>query len=164
MLKYSVLFLKFVAITVPLTWLWMEWGKEAYGTAFQGLARPIYDLLGYRTLRPSQVHERFLNFLPFLVLMLLTPRLSVVRRVTGIVVGCIVLMMFHVVFSLATAWGPRTAGGGMTSEAFEISFAAYLFSDSLPLLLWAIIAHRVVADFATRAIQRIAPEDATPDS
>ena len=46
-----------------------------------------------------------------------------------------------------------------TSEAFETSFPAYIFSDSLPLLLWAIIAHRVVGDFATRAMQQVAPSE-----
>ncbi len=156
--KHLILLLKFVAITVPLTWLWMSWGRDAYAGVFEDLARPIYRLLGLRTLRPTGVHERFINFLPFLVLMLLTPRLSTTRRVVGTAIGCVVLFLFHVGFSIATSWGPRVGGTGMTAAAFEISFPAYLFSDSLPFLLWVIIAHRVVADFATQAMERLAPE------
>ena len=160
-LKHLVVLLKFVAITLPLTWLWMSWGKEAYAAVFVELASPIYDALGLRTVRPTGIHERFLNYLPFFVLMLLTPRISWVRRSVGLVVGCFVLFLFHVGFSIATAWGPRAAGGAMTEAAFQLSFPAYLFSDSLPFFLWVIICHKVVGEMATKAMAGIGSQQPT---
>jgi hypothetical protein len=159
-LQHLVLVLKFVAITVPLTWLWMSWGKQAYAGVFEQLATPIYDLLGLRTIRPTGVHERFINYLPFLVLMLLTPRLSLLRRTLGIAIGCVVLFLFHVGFAIATSWGPRAGGGAMTEQAFQFSFPAYILSDSLPFLLWIIIAHKVVGEMASKAMSRVGPETA----
>jgi hypothetical protein len=153
-----------MAITVPLTWLWMSWGREAYAAVFEQLATPIYDLLGLRTIRPSGVHERFLNYLPFFVLMLLTPRLSPLRRTLGLLIGSVVLFLFHVGFAIATSWGPRAAGS-MTESAFQISFPAYIISDSLPFLLWIVIAHEVVGEMAEKAMSQMAPRaPAAPDS
>ena len=41
-----LLLLKFVALTVPLTWLWMNGGQQAYFRVYMTLARPILILLG----------------------------------------------------------------------------------------------------------------------
>ena len=46
----------------------------------------------------------------------------------------------------------------MTDAAFQISFPAYMLSDSLPFLLWIIIAHKVVAEMAAKAMAQIGPE------
>ena len=66
--------LRVVAVSAPLTWLWIAWGREAYGRLFFELAMPIYGLLGLTTLVPEGARDRFINYLPFLILMLVTPR------------------------------------------------------------------------------------------
>ena len=38
--------LKIIAITVPVTWYWLESGRVAYGRLFVQLALPIYGFLG----------------------------------------------------------------------------------------------------------------------
>jgi hypothetical protein len=45
--------LKIVAVSAPLTWLWIAWGREAYAKLFVQLALPIYGLFGLTSLLPN---------------------------------------------------------------------------------------------------------------
>ena len=71
---------KIIGISVPVTWLWLEWGREAYGQLFATLSIPIFGALGLTTIMPEGSRDRFINYLPFLVLVLVTPRMSWLRR------------------------------------------------------------------------------------
>ena len=75
--------LKIVVLSVPVTWLWLEWGREAYGELFVNLSLPIYGFFGETSLMPAGARDRFINYLPFLILMVITPRLGWVRRIVG---------------------------------------------------------------------------------
>ena len=52
-MRLLLVLLKIVAVSVPLTWLWLEWGREAYGKLFLELAMPIYGMFGLTTLLPE---------------------------------------------------------------------------------------------------------------
>ena len=71
--------LKIAVVSAPLTWLWIEWGRDAYGELFTQLSLPIYGFFGLTTVVPSGARDRFINYLPFLILMIITPRMSLRR-------------------------------------------------------------------------------------
>ena len=100
MTKQVLLFAtKFVALSVPLVWLWMEWGRGAYGRFLTSMAQPIYELLALE-IQPGGARERYINYIPFLVLMFITPRLSIARRVMGTIVGAMAIFTFHLIFDV----------------------------------------------------------------
>ncbi len=142
-MKQTLLFLaKFVALTAPLTWLWQVWGRRAY-TAFYGpVAHSIYALLGFDRV-PTPSRERFINYIPFLTLMILTPRLSLRRRLVGTALGLVTLFVLHIAANLTEAPG---------SHALPIGMALTL--DAAPFLLWVLIAHEFVRDIAGRNFTR----------
>ena len=133
-----LLILEFLVITVPLAWLWLEWGRMAYLRIFVKLSTPILVILGVTEFKPNLVQEHFLNYVPFLVLMVITPQLSIRRRIIGTVVGFVIIFFDHI--GLVSMAYVAYSNYGLSSKAFSTLFPALLFSDSLPFILWAIIA------------------------
>ena len=144
---------KFVILTVPLTWLWMEWGRGAYGRFFSASVGPLYELLDLE-MGPGGARERYVNYIPFLVLMFITPRLSLTRRVLGTLAGFLAIFTFHVIFSIwvQIAYPP---GAPSTSSGFAIYLPAILLSDSLPLILWALLCQDFVRAAASEAFGKL---------
>jgi hypothetical protein len=146
--RVVLLALELVAVTVPLTWLWLAWGRDAYHGVFVHLAAPLplwFDLPSYRLIA---VPQRFINFVPFLALMLVTPRLGLARRVLGTLVGFGVIVVAHLAFYVASI--AVYAKHGMTPRAISALFPVLLLSDTLPFILWAIIARDVLRDAIAR--------------
>ena len=139
--------LKVVAISAPLTWLWIEWGREAYGKLFLQLALPVYGLMGLTTLIPDGERDRFINYLPFLILMLITPRLSLMRRTIGLLVGFVVIFFVHVIFVYIASTSIHP-GGTVDVRGFKQLVAANQLSDSVPFILWVVIAKDFVWEAA----------------
>ena len=143
---------KFILVSVPLTWIWIEWGRWAYAPIFMAVSGPIYDFLGIETFQGG-VRERYINYIPFLVLMVVTPRLGWTRRIGGLLGGCLVIFVFQIAFNgwvqVAFPGGARTAEGG-----FSLYFPAILFSDALPLILWALICQDFVSNAASEAFEK----------
>jgi hypothetical protein len=133
---------KLVAVTVPLTLVWIQWGREAYYQFFLHSSRPLLIALGVTGVRRDLVHDRFINYLPFIALLVITPALSLKRRVIGGLVGCVVLYLSHV--GLTYASFAAFIEHGETRESMSQLFPAYLLSDALPFLLWALIASEVL--------------------
>jgi len=155
-MKLLGLLLKIIAISAPLTWLWMSWGRDAYARIFDHLAIPIFGILGLTSLDPNSARDRFINYLPFLILMLITPRLSALRRALGIAVGFVAIFFAHVAF-IYVAEVSFLKNNTMTSEGFTTFFPAMLISDSLPLILWALICHQFVRETTTRMLSAGSP-------
>jgi hypothetical protein len=153
--------LKIIAVSAPLTWLWIVWGRDAYGRLFLALAMPIYGLLGLTEIVPEGARDRFINYLPFLILMLITPRLSWKRRVVGTAVGFAVIFAVHLVFVYvaSTALESRSA---MTEQGFMRIVPANALSDSVPLVLWVLIARDFVWENVARVFSN--SESAAPDA
>ncbi len=81
--------------------------------------------------------------------MILTPRLTLRRRVAVTAIGLVALFALHIAANLAE--DPR-------AHAFPIAVA--LFLDAAPFLLWAAIAYPFVREIATRrTAQPPEPED-----
>ena len=154
--KSWVLLLEFVALTVPLTWLWIVWGRDAYHAFFTVAAAPFLSLLGTPPLQLAESPQRFINYVPFLVLMLITPGLSARRRTLGSLLGIFLIFLCHVgmVWVAFKAYSEARS----TAKAFPMVFPSLLISDALPFVLWAIIAHEFVRDMMTRAMAKVAPQ------
>lgn len=144
--------LLFLGLSIPLTWVWLDWGRKWYGRNFAQLALPIYGLFGATTVMPTGARHRFINYLPFLILMLITPRLSLLRRALGIPIGFVLIFFSHVAF----VWVAHIASGGggpINVLGLPIIFPALLFCDAFPLLLWVIIANEYVRELAARIFE-----------
>ena len=128
----------FVAITLLLTWLWNEGGRVAYGRFLKAVAPPIYDLLGFDGARVGAFRQRYVNFVPFIGLVLVTPGLSRRRRILGLGIGLFVLFCGHLALNLTEVGRGR---------ARHLPILPSLVSDTLPLLVWLGVAAPVLARF-----------------
>ncbi len=147
--RYLLPAIKIVGISVPVTWAWLEWGRDAYGHFFTQIAIPVFGFLGYTNLLPEGARDRFINYLPFLILMIVTPRMSWLRRWGGIAVGFIVIFVFHLIFVFVFDLAfPRP--NQMTEEGYPTFLPAMLVSDSIPFVLWIVIAQDFVKEKAAQ--------------
>jgi hypothetical protein len=117
----------FAAITLCLTWLWDEGGRMAYGRFLKSVAPPIYDLIGFEGARVGAFRQRYVNFIPFVGLVLVTPHLSARRRAIGLALGLFALFCGHLALNL-TEIG---AGARAASPARALPRLGY---PALPLL------------------------------
>ena len=145
--------LKFVAVTVPLTWLWLEGGRDLYHQFFVPVAHPILVWFGAPNSQLGTVPQRFISFVPFLGLMILTPGLSRSRRFWGTLIGIGLLFLSHVAFVFASV--AAYTAYGETPRAIRAVFPVMLMVDAFPFLVWAVVAREVVADTIGRVSQRI---------
>ena len=152
--------LKVVAVSAPLTWLWLAWGREAYGKLFFALSLPIFGLLGVTDLVPEGARDRFINYLPFLILMLITPRLTWQRRVVGTCVGFVVIFFVHVLFVYLVSTAQEPTQATMTRQGFMRIVPANALSDSLPFALWVLIAR----DFVWESVAKLLGNQPGADS
>ena len=146
--RVVLLALEVVAVTLPLTWLWLAGGREAYHGVFVQLAGPVPGWLGLPSYQLITVPQRFINFVPFVALMIVTPRLSLARRVLGTLVGFGVIAVAHLAFYVVSV--AVYAEHGVTPRAMSALFPVLLLSDTLPFILWAIIARDVLRDAIAR--------------
>ena len=139
--------LELIVVSVALSWLWTSYGTAAYLQFFGRLARPFFDAIGQDHIVIA-FRERFINLVPFLVLMAVTPGLSLRRRSLGTLLGLFVLFCGHLALTWLAGITPRPGSGGFRDNAFTIRLIANLASDSLPFLIWATIAARQVRGLA----------------
>ncbi len=158
--RLVLLFLEFLAITLPLTWLWDVWGREVYLEFFEWVAGPLLELLGVRRVPRMMVGNRFLNLLPFFALMVITPGLRIRRRLIGSALGFGLIFLVQIGFA-AMAFHAR-ARYGLSAEAFSALFPMLLLSDSFPFLIWAVVANEFIRELSGRAARSVAPRRRDP--
>jgi hypothetical protein len=142
--------LSIVLLTVGLTWAWIAWGGDAYERLLIAVAGPLLEAVGVTRIAESPAQKRFVSFVPFLVLMWLTPKMGTRRRVVGTLVGCSLLFVAHVGLVGVEQWSQSKQRP--TSDPFSTLFPAALFADALPFMLWAVIAHRWLRDWFARMV------------
>jgi hypothetical protein len=92
------------------------------------------------------------SWLPFVVLMVITPGRPLRRRALGTLLGLGAIFAVHVGCAL---WGAIShAAYGATSRAVALRFPALMFNDALPFVLWALVARDFVSDFAFRVLRK----------
>jgi hypothetical protein len=129
---------EFLVITVPLGYLWSEGIRRSYLEFFVKLTTPVLMFIGVRDLYGEYFLDHCINYVPFLVLMVITPTLSWKRRVIGSFIGFAIIFVGHI--GLASVAYYAIHNYGQTQKAFSVLFPGYLINDSLPFIIWAIIA------------------------
>ncbi len=155
-----LLFLEFVVLSVALTWLWLAWAQDAYTDFFEWLAGPLLRTVGVAEVAESPAVKRFANYVPFLVLMLITPGMSLRRRLAGTVVGVPLIFLSHV--GVVAVEHLAQTRDRPTSDPFSTVFPAAIFTDAFPFILWAIIAKDFVRETFSRAFFAQAPKRGAP--
>lgn len=153
-----LLALEVVGISVPATWLWIAWGRELYPRLFMELVPPLLVALGLPGLRPNLVPDRFISFVPFLVLMVVTPRMSALRRLLGTLAGFALIFASHLAFVLYVLWMQESET--LRARPFVHIFPAFILLDAFPILVWALIAKDFVGEMAARALPGLFPHGA----
>jgi|JI10StandDraft_1071094.scaffolds.fasta_scaffold596665_2 hypothetical protein len=145
----------FAAITLCLTWLWDEGGRMAYGRFLKSVAPPIYDLIGFEGARVGAFRQRYVNFIPFVGLVLVTPHLSARRRAIGLALGLFALFCGHLALNLTEIGAGR---------ARHLPLVPSLVSDTLPFLFWLGVAAPALAHWlpGAPAASGAAPPDVPP--
>lgn len=141
-----------LALSIPLTWLWVEGGRRAYNRALGAVVWPLCERLGLPSMKLGLVSPHFVSWLPFLVLMVLTPGLALRRRVLGTLLGLAAIFGVHVACALVGALSHAAYGTG--ARAVTLRYPALMMNDALPFVLWALIARDFLRDFALRALRR----------
>lgn len=143
----------FVAITLLLTWLWNEGGRVAYGRFLKTVGPPIYDVLGFDGARVGAFRQRYVNFVPFIGLVLVTPGISARRRALGLAIGLFVLFCGHLALNLT-----ETGQG----RARHLPLLPSLLSDTLPFLVWLGVAAPTLARLLDAPAKTRGPEGGSP--
>ena len=136
--------LKFLAVTLPLTWWWLSGGREAYWEhVYKPFAFPVLGWLSVTTFPPSVVRDRLMNFLPFLALMVSTPRMPIAVRAKRTLIGLGLIF----VGQIALGYWAYVAyeGRGPENESAATFFPAVVASDALPFALWTLMAREFVS-------------------
>lgn len=136
MTKILVRIAAFVALTLLLTWLWNEGGRVLYGRFLRSVAPSIYDVLGFDGARVGAMRQRYVNFVPFIGLVLVTPGLSARRRLIGLFGGIFALFVGHLALNLTEMGAGR---------ARQLPMLPSLISDTLPFLFWFVVAAPALA-------------------
>ena len=150
--------LSFVLLTIALTWLWVAWGGAAYERLLIALAGPLLQGFGVTQIAESPAQKRFVSIVPFVVLMWLTPGMSLRRRALGTLIGGALLVLSHVALVGVEQWAQSSQRP--TASPFSTLFPAALFADGLPFMLWAVIAHRYLSGVLARVMGPRADGDA----
>jgi hypothetical protein len=90
-----------------------------------------------------------LNLIPFVSLMIITREIELKTRLSRLVWGLLILIGWHMVLTMAVYL--LHEGYGITSKAYEkLSVPLYLFSGTLPFILWILFASKQVAGLFIR--------------
>ena len=144
----------FVAITIVLTWFWEETGRVMYGQFLKAVAPSIYDALGFGDARVGAFRQRYINWVPFVGLMLVTPGLPWRRRAGGLGGGLFLLFVGHLALNLTER----------VHKAAQLPFVPSLVSDALPFLLWILFAWPALSGWFASALAESAAPSHDPQS
>ena len=139
MKKTLLVIAAFAVASVGLTWLWNEWLRLAYAHFLNFVAPPIYDLIGFEGARVGAFRQRYVNFVPFVSLVLVTPGLGLRRRMLGLALGVLTISASHLALNLTERLQP----------GHSLPLVSSLLSDAFPFVVWLFVAQPVVSGFFT---------------
>lgn len=142
--------LEVLGISIPATWLWIEWGRTLYPRIFMEIVPPILQLIGLPGFRPNQLPDRFISYVPFLVLMVVTPRLSPLRRISGTLLGFALIFLSHLAFVVYVFVMQESET--LRARPFVNIFPAFILLDAFPIALWALFAREFLGELAARTL------------
>ncbi len=148
--KLWLFIVKFVLISLPLFALWHWKGQDSYLILFNYLLTFLLIKLAGLNIQyfPAPV-DIFNNLIPFVSLMIITREIKLETRLSWLGWGLLILIGWHIVLTMAVYL--LHEGYQITSQAYEkLSVPLYLFSETLPFILWILFARRQVAGLFLR--------------
>jgi len=142
----------FIVITVALTYFWEEGGRLNYGRFLKTVAPTIYDWFGVGDARVGALRQRYINWIPFVGLVAVTPGLALKRRLLGLVGGLGALFVGHLALNLTER----------VHKAAHLPFVPSLVSDALPFVLWILVAWPVVSIWFADTLASIPTSSSPP--
>jgi hypothetical protein len=137
MKKSILIILAFCVISIGLTWFWNEWARTHYAHFLNAVAPSIYELIGFGDARVGALRERYINFVPFVSLVLVTPGLTLRRRTIGLVLGLFSIFVSHLALNLTELLQPGRS----------LPIVPSIISDTLPFLVWIVVAYPVLKKY-----------------
>ena len=86
--------------------------------------------------------ELYNNIIPFISLMLITEDIEIRRRILKLVIGVSVLVGYHILLSVVVGLFYNDYQIPPSALYYKLKVPFYLFSQTLPFLLWAILAKK----------------------
>lgn len=147
--------ISFVIVTMALTFFWEEFGKLNYGRFLKTVAPTIYDWIGFGDARVGAMRQRYINWIPFVGLIVVTPGLLFRRRALGLAAGLLALFAGHLTLNLTER----------VDNAIHLPFVPSLVSDALPFLLWIVVAWPAVSEWFSSTIAALpdTTDESAPD-
>lgn len=144
--KLWVFIAKFLLVSLPLFALWYWKGQTCYIKILDGfLTFVLITLFRLNIEYFSYPVDIFNNLIPFVSLMIITKDIKFKKRMSKLGWGLLVLILWHIVLSQAIYLLHDQYQ--RASELYEkLSVPLYLFSETLPFLLWILFAQKQVAD------------------
>ena len=141
---------KFILISIPLFALWYWKVQDWYLILFNHLLTLLLiKIAGLNILYFPAPKDIFNNLIPFVSLMIITRGFDLKIRLARLLWGLLILMVWHIMLTQAVYLMHDQAG--VASPAYEkLSVPLYLFSETLPLVLWIVFARRQVAGLFLR--------------
>jgi hypothetical protein len=134
MKKVILVILGFGVVSMGLTWIWNEWARVAYAHFFNWIAPPFYELIGFGDARVVGLRARYINFVPFMSLVIVTPGIALRRRTIGLALGMLSISLGHLLLNLTERLHPGVS----------LPIVPAIVSDTLPFLVWLVVAYPVV--------------------
>ena len=140
--KPAIFILKVLALSLFLYVLWYWKGESYWASMMDNFFKHFFSTLGIRAKVFRYPEEIFNNLIPFLSLMLFTKDIQLKSRISKLVIGLLILIGAHILlfFGLYLLYHDYQVP---PSELYnKLSVPLYLFSQTLPFLLWIILAKR----------------------
>ncbi|MGB8657474.1 MAG: hypothetical protein WCE90_06770 [Candidatus Zixiibacteriota bacterium] len=141
---------KFLLISVPLFLLW-HWKGQSYYLIFLNQTLTLilikvagFDIQGF----PAPV-DIFNNLIPFVSLMAITRGMPLKVRLSRLGWGLLILIGWHMILTEIVYLMYSKEGVPLPSYE-KLSVPIYLFSETLPFLLWILFARKQVAGLFLR--------------
>lgn len=148
--KLWVFIIKFLLLSVPLFALW-HWKGQTYYLVFlqQVLTLLLIKILGLSVKGFPAPVDIFNNLIPYVSLMIITRGIRLKTRITWLAGGLLILIAWHMI--LTEAIYVIYLKYQIDSQAYEkLSVPLFLFSETLPFLLWILFARKQVAGLFLR--------------
>jgi hypothetical protein len=139
--KLWIFILKFVLVSVPLFALWYWKGEDHYLVILNyTLTFLLIKIAGFNLQYFPAPKDIFNNLIPFISLMIITRGILFKKRMLGLAEGLLILICWHMILTEIVYLM------GVESPVYEkFSVPLFLFSETMPFLLWMIFTRKQVA-------------------
>ena len=151
---------KLIPLTVLFGYLWLTGLQTRYPFLLDPIATPFFQLVGVKRWYLALVLEHFTNIVPYVALVLASPRLirNWKRSLAALLGGVAVIVTGHLLMS----WAVYHFHGlyGLSKAFYRIIVPIYLVNDALPLILWVLFYPKLPGElFGLRIFDRNAAKD-----